>query len=160
MNDIENLARKEILELKPYSSARGAINEKGLVYLDANENPFGNRLNRYPDPLQDVLKKRIGAVKNIPQENLFLGNGSDEILDLIIRVFCRPGIDNMATIDPSYGMYEVLAQINNVEVRKAPLSKNFEFQPGEFLSMCDENTRVAILSLKPGDWLGSGWGMQ
>ena len=116
---ISSLVRKNIQQLKPYSSARDEYKGKtASVFLDANENPYGSPLNRYPDPLQEKLKQMIAEVKQVPAENIFLGNGSDEAIDLVFRVFCEPRVDNVVAIDPTYGMYEVCANINDVEYRK------------------------------------------
>ncbi len=125
MKQIKNLLRENIKSLVKYSSARDEFSDKAVVFLDANENPFNNGLNRYPDPLQRELKKHIGLIKGIPTKNILLGNGSDEVLDIIIRAFCEPGKDNIILTPPTYGMYKVLADINNVEVRNAFLNKDF-----------------------------------
>src|SRR5680860_38286 len=114
--NINDLLRKNILALKPYSSARDEYSGEAMVFLDANENPFNHPYNRYPDPLQKKLKGKISKIKNIPAENIFPGNGSDEPIDLLIRAFCEPGVDNIVTIAPTYGMYQVAADINNIEV--------------------------------------------
>lgn len=128
MNSLENLLRPNIRALIPYSSARDDFKGTAHIRLDANENPYNREgLNRYPDPYQSILKKRISAVKSVPTENIFLGNGSDEAIDLLIRAFCRPGIDKVLTFIPTYGMYKVSAAINDVEVIEVPL--NDDFQP-------------------------------
>jgi histidinol-phosphate aminotransferase len=125
MIDLNKLVRKNVLNLIPYSSARDEFSGKSGVFLDANENPYGN-LNRYPDPYQRELKKRISLVKGISEENIFLGNGSDEIIDLCLRIFCNPGVDKMLTFTPTYGMYEVSAAINDLTVIKIPLDAGFQ----------------------------------
>jgi histidinol-phosphate aminotransferase len=116
--NINNLLRKNIAELKPYSSARDEYTGEAMVFLDANENPFNKPYNRYPDPLQRKLKEKIAKIKNTNPKNIFLGNGSDEPIDLLIRAFCEPGTDNIVTVTPTYGMYQVAADINNIEVKK------------------------------------------
>lgn len=125
MFDLTTIVRKNILGLEPYSSARDEFEGSEGIFLDANENPFGN-LNRYPDPLQKAVKQRLSEIKGIPIENIFLGNGSDEIIDLCFRVFCEPGRDKALTFVPTYGMYEVSAAINNVELVKVQLNENFQ----------------------------------
>jgi histidinol-phosphate aminotransferase len=125
MIDLNKLVRKNVLNLTPYSSARDEFSGKTGIFLDANENPYGN-LNRYPDPYQRELKKKISAVKGIREENIFLGNGSDEIIDLSLRIFCNPGVDKMLTFTPTYGMYEVSAGINDVSIIKIPLNDEFQ----------------------------------
>jgi histidinol-phosphate aminotransferase len=146
MKDFNNLVRKNILELKAYSSARDEY--KGLkanVFLDANENPYNAPINRYPDPLQQDVKKKISTLKSVPVENMFLGNGSDEAIDIIFRVFCTPKCDNVVSIEPTYGMYEVCANINDVEYRKVLLDDKFDFDADSLLKACDENTKVIFV---------------
>ena len=146
MKDLNNLVRKNILELKAYSSARDEY--KGLkanVFLDANENPYNAPINRYPDPLQQDVKKKISTLKSVPVENMFLGNGSDEAIDIIFRVFCTPKCDNVVSIEPTYGMYEVCANINDVEYRKVLLDDKFDFDADSLLKACDENTKVIFV---------------
>lgn len=128
MSDIDNLVRKNVKVLIPYSSARDEFQGREGIFLDANENPFGN-LNRYPDPFQKELKASISRIKDIPEENIFLGNGSDEIIDLCFRTFCNPGIDKALTFSPTYGMYEVSAAVNDVELVKIPLDNKFQINP-------------------------------
>jgi histidinol-phosphate aminotransferase len=123
---IENLIRKNIRELKPYSTARDEFKGQAEVYLDANENPFPTPYHRYPDPLQKKLKQRISQIKGIAPEQIFLGNGSDEAIDLLIRVFCEPGKDSILIAEPTYGMYSVCAGVNNVTVKKAMLTQDFD----------------------------------
>ncbi len=124
MFDLENLIRPNVKQLTPYSCARDDFQGKADIFLDANENPYGN-LNRYPDPYQRELKAEISKLKHVPVENIFLGNGSDEIIDLCFRVFCNPGTDKALTMSPSYGMYEVSASVNDVEIIKIPLNEKF-----------------------------------
>ncbi|MCZ6702435.1 MAG: aminotransferase class I/II-fold pyridoxal phosphate-dependent enzyme, partial [Ignavibacteria bacterium] len=121
----DNIVRKNILNLKPYSSARDEFWGDDGVFLDANENPFGE-LNRYPDPYQKELKKKLSEIKSIPSKNIFIGNGSDEVIDLTFRIFCNPGKDKVLTFSPGYGMYDVSAQINDIELIKVPLNKSFQ----------------------------------
>ena len=146
MKDLNILVRKNILELKAYSSARDEY--KGLkanVFLDANENPYNAPINRYPDPLQQDVKKKISALKSVPVENMFLGNGSDEAIDIIFRVFCNPKCDNVVSIEPTYGMYEVCANINDIEYSKVLLDDKFAFDADSLLGACDENTKVIFV---------------
>jgi histidinol-phosphate aminotransferase len=123
--DIKNLVRKNILSLMPYSSARDEFSGNDGVFLDANENPFGE-LNRYPDPHQKELKNKLTEIKSIPTSSIFVGNGSDEVIDLTFRIFCNPGKDKALIFTPSYGMYEVSAEINDVELIKIPLTDSFQ----------------------------------
>jgi len=123
--EINKLVRKNILSLKPYSSARDEFSGTDGVFLDANENPFGE-LNRYPDPHQKELKKKLSEIKSVPVENIFVGNGSDEVIDLTFRIFCNPGKDKALIFTPTYGMYEVSAEINDVELIKVPLTDSFQ----------------------------------
>lgn len=120
---LTNWVRASILRLKPYSSARDEYSGDALVFLDANENPFDSPYNRYPDPLQRKLKERIVVLKQVSPEAIFLGNGSDEPIDLLIRAFCEPAIHNVLRMDPTYGMYEVAAGVNNVGVIRVPLTE-------------------------------------
>jgi histidinol-phosphate aminotransferase len=124
MFDPEKLVRESVRNLIPYSSARDEFQGKEGIFLDANENPFG-KLNRYPDPYQRELKEGISVVKEIPSENIFLGNGSDEIIDLCFRIFCSPGIDKALTFTPTYGMYQVSASVNDVGMIRIPLDDEF-----------------------------------
>ena len=132
MKNIKPLIRPNILELKAYSSARNEYTGEGGIFLDANENPFGD-MNRYPDPQQRKLKAKLSELHNIPANNIFVGNGSDEIIDLTFRVFCTPGKDRVIICPPTYGMYEVCADINNVEVVRIPLDENFQPNVSEIL---------------------------
>jgi len=143
--DIRSLIRKNILEMKPYSSARDEYSGSALVFLDANENPYNDPLNRYPDPHQLALKERIAELKGIPSEYLFLGNGSDEGIDLLFRILCEPGRDHVITVDPTYGMYAVCAEINGVERRSVLLNKDFSLDPDAILSAVNEHTKLVFL---------------
>ncbi len=143
--NINNLLRKNIQSLKPYSSARDEYTGEAMVFLDANENPFNKPYNRYPDPQQKALKEKISKLKNVASENIFLGNGSDEPIDLLIRAFCEPGIDNIVTIHPTYGMYQVAADISGVEIKKVSLNEEFELGAQEILDACNENTKLIFL---------------
>lgn len=123
--DIKKLVRPNILNLQAYSSARSEFTGRDGIFLDANENPFGT-LNRYPDPLQKELKNKLSAIKKVPVENIFIGNGSDEVIDLAFRIFCNPGKDKTLTFYPTYGMYEVSAGINDTKLIYVPLDENFQ----------------------------------
>lgn len=140
---LQELVRPNILRLTPYSCARNEFNGMNAhVFLDANENPYNANLNRYPDPLQEDLKKEIAKVKGVPAENIFLGNGSDEAIDLIYRIFCEPRVDNVVAIAPTYGMYEVCADINDVEYRPVLLNEDFQLDADKLLEACDAHTKV------------------
>ncbi len=143
--DLDKLLRKNIIDLKPYSSARDEYSGEAMVFLDANENPWNQPYNRYPDPLQRKLKEKVAGLKNISPEHIFLGNGSDEPIDLLIRAFCEPGEDNIVSIDPTYGMYQVAAGINNVEVIKVPLTESFGLDAGKLLAAAGEKTKLVFL---------------
>lgn len=143
--DISALVRQTILELEPYSSARDEYSGSASLFMDANENPFNAPLNRYPDPAQLQLKQRIAAIKGQPVENIFLGNGSDEGIDILFRVLCEPGRDNVVTVDPTYGMYGVCAQINGVERRTVLLNSDFSLDPDAVLDAADEQTKLIFL---------------
>ena len=146
--NINNIIRPNVKAMKAYSSARDEFQEinDGIVFLDANENPFNNGLNRYPDPLQRNVKSILSEIKNFPANQILLGNGSDEVLDLIFRAFCEPNQDNVIAISPSYGMYSVLANLNAVEYRKSLLNED-DFQPNieDIFSKVDENTKMIFL---------------
>lgn len=131
--------------MKPYSSARDEYSGSASVFLDANENPFNDPLNRYPDPQQVLLKKRLANLKGVAVENIFIGNGSDEGIDLLFRVLCEPRIDNVITVDPSYGMYAVCAEINAVERRSVLLNSDFSLDPDLVLRAVDEHTKLIFL---------------
>lgn len=143
--NLQQLVRKNIWDLKAYSSARDEFKGEASVYLDANENPHREKYNRYPDPRQEKVKAKIGKIKGIDSKNIFLGNGSDEAIDLIIRIFCEPGVDNIVNPDPTYGMYEVCANINNVELRKVLLDEDFTLNADKLLEATDENSKVIFL---------------
>lgn len=143
--DITKLLRKNIRNLTPYSSARDEFEHRAEVYLDANENPFENGLNRYPDPYQKALKEQLSKLKHIPTENILLGNGSDEVLDLIYRAFCEPGFDNVVSHNPSYGMYPVLSAINNVELRKVNLEVGFQLSGQQMTEASDNRTKLFFI---------------
>jgi histidinol-phosphate aminotransferase len=142
---LQKLIRTNIKNLKPYSSARDEFSGEAMVFLDANENPFNAPYNRYPDPLQRELKDKIAAIKKCRAAQIFLGNGSDEPIDLLFRAFCEPGQDNIVSIDPTYGMYQVAADINNIEVRKIKLKEDYSFSAKELLDAADENTKLAFV---------------
>ena len=143
--DIEALVRPNIRQLCPYSTARDEFEGKLGVFLDANESPYPTGWNRYPDPRQKDLKKKIASIKGVKPSNIFLGNGSDEAIDLIFRVFCIPGVDNVAAISPSYGMYSVSADINDIEVRQVLLNEDFSLSVERLLASCDEHTKAIFL---------------
>jgi histidinol-phosphate aminotransferase len=143
---LKELTRPNIWNLKPYSSARNEY--KGItasVFLDANENPYNAPNNRYPDPLQQELKAELAEIKKVHAEQIFLGNGSDEAIDLAFRAFCEPGTDNAVAIDPTYGMYQVCAEINRVAYRKVWLDEAFQFSAGKLLAATDEQTKLIFL---------------
>jgi len=143
MKSLEELARPNIWSLAPYSSARNEYNGRAAhVFLDANENPYNKPLNRYPDPLQEDVKAKLSVVKRIRPEQIFLGNGSDEAIDLPYRCFCRPGIDNVVAIEPTYGMYKVCADINDVEYRPVLLDENYQITAEKLLKATDKNTKL------------------
>lgn len=143
MKQLKELTRENIWNLAPYSSARNEYSGRtASVFLDANENPYNQPYNRYPDPLQLELKRELSRVKAIPMENIFVGNGSDEAIDLPYRCFCRPGIDNVVAIEPTYGMYRVCADINDVEYRTVLLDNHFQVTADRLLEACDANTRL------------------
>ena len=149
MFDLQNITRKNIKELVPYSSARDEFKGEASVYLDANENSYGSPLNesynRYPDPLQLKLKQRLAEIKGLPVQNIFLGNGSDEAIDILFRAFCNPGIDNVITVPPTYGMYEVSANINAVEVRKVKLKTDYQLDMEGIAEAIDEHTKIIFI---------------
>lgn len=143
MKTLQELTRPNIWSLAPYSSARNEYSgHVAHVFLDANENPYNGPYNRYPDPLQCDVKKRISQIKNVPEECIFLGNGSDEAIDLVYRCFCEPKKDNVVAIEPTYGMYKVCADINDVEYRPVLLDDNFQIKAEALLSASDDNTKA------------------
>ncbi len=146
--NINNLVRENIKSLKPYSSARDEykdVNTTEMIFLDANENPFENGVNRYPDPQQNNVKDLLSGIKGVSKENILLGNGSDEVLDLIFRAFCEPNRDNVITLPPTYGMYSVLANINAIENRAVLLNDDFQPQVSKILKEADANSKVLFL---------------
>ena len=146
MKSLEQLTRKNIWNLAPYSSARNEYaGREARVFLDANENPYNQPYNRYPDPLQLELKEAIAKVKGVPAENIFLGNGSDEAIDLPYRCFCEPGKDNVVAIEPTYGMYKVCADINDTEYRTVLLDEHFQTTADKLLAATDEHTKIIWL---------------
>ena len=146
MKPLKELVRPNIWELKPYSSARNEYSGKDAsIFLDANENPYNTPNNRYPDPLQKELKDTIANIKNVQPEQIFLGNGSDEAIDIAFRAFCKPGIDNVVAIEPTYGMYKVCADVNDIAYRTVILDKDFQFKANDLLKEADENTKLIFL---------------
>ncbi len=143
--NLDKLLRNNIRSLQPYSCARDEFKGEASVYLDANENPYNAPYNRYPDPLQWEVKEQITRVKGVPAENIFLGNGSDEPIDLLFRAFCEPRIDNVVAIEPTYGMYKVSANINDVEYRKVLLDENFQFSADKLLDATNLYTKIIWL---------------
>ena len=147
--DLQKLVRKNIKELTPYSSARNEFKGEASVFLDANENAYGSPLNenfnRYPDPLQWQVKFALAKIKGVPAENIFIGNGSDEVIDLAYRIFCEPGKDNVIICPPTYGMYEVCAHINDIEIRKVNLTDNFQLDVEGILTATDEHTKLLFI---------------
>ncbi len=144
---IKQLVRKNIQNLKPYSSARDEFTDfdQDMVFLDANENPYENGVNRYPDPQQKSLKKIIANQRKVSKTNLLLGNGSDEVLDLIFRAFCEPGIDNIITMPPTYGMYKVLADINNIEEQQVWLEEDFQPDVEAILAIANSCSKLLFI---------------
>ena len=145
MKDIEGLVRPNIARLSPYSTARDEYQGPLGIFLDANESPYETGWNRYPDPHQKVLKARNSEIKGVPVDSIFLGNGSDEAIDLVFRVFCVPGKDNVVAISPSYGMYQVAAQTNDIEVRNVPLEADFSLDSAKLLAAADACTKAIFL---------------
>ncbi len=140
--DLNKILRPSIAALKPYSSARDEFTGKAEVYLDANENPFDTGLNRYPDPYQQDLKAKIADIKNVREDRIILGNGSDEVIDLLFRAFCEPGQDEVIILPPTYGMYQVSADINNVKATKVSLTPDFEIDEPKLLETINDNTKI------------------
>lgn len=146
MKDLRELVRPNIRDLEPYHSARDEYQGKtATVFLDANENPYNRPYNRYPDPLQWELKEKLAPVKHVRPEQIFLGNGSDEAIDLPFRIFCRPGVDNVVSFTPTYGMYEVCAEVNDVEYRSVPLESGFRLNAEKLLAATDDHTKLIFL---------------
>ncbi len=146
--NINQLLRENIKSLKPYSSARDEYKDastKEMIFLDANENPFQNGVNRYPDPQQNSVKNLLSSIKKVATKNMLLGNGSDEILDLLFRAFCEPNKDNIITLPPTYGMYEVLANINAIANKKIELTTAFQPKVDQILEAADANSKILFL---------------
>lgn len=147
--DLNKLLRPHILTLAPYTSARDEYSGKLGIFLDANENPYGSiteqDFNRYPDPYQSDLKEKLSPIKQVAADQIFLGNGSDEAIDLLFRAFCNPGKDNVILLPPTYGMYGVSAAINQVEIRNVSLTEDFQLQPNQILEAADQNTKIVFI---------------
>ncbi len=145
----EIIVRENIKQMKAYSSARDEFSGEASIFLDANENSFGSPLpvnyNRYPDPLQTAVKEKISQIKGVPPKNIFLGNGSDEAIDLLFRVFCEPGSDNVIILPPTYGMYEVCAAMNNVKLKKIPLTNRFQLNLDAIEEAIDPHTKIIFV---------------
>lgn len=154
MRTIEQLVRPNILELISYSSARDEFNSSEGVFLDANENPYGE-LNRYPDPYQAALKKKLTELKGISVEHIFIGNGSDEVIDLCYRAFCIPGVDKVLTFTPTYGMYDVSAAINDVELIKVPLDNTFQIDTTSLQEYFDDECLKLVFICSPNNPTGN-----
>ncbi|MES2275860.1 MAG: histidinol-phosphate transaminase [Bacteroidota bacterium] len=146
MFSLDKILRPNIKNLTPYSSARDEFKGEASVYLDANENaygsPLGTNYNRYPDPLQYAVKKRLSEIKGVPPRNIFLGNGSDEAIDILYRSFCNPGVDNVIIVPPTYGMYEVSANINDIALRRVPLTEDYQLDLEAIAAHIDEHTKL------------------
>lgn len=145
IDNVMRLVRENIRNLAPYSTARDEYKGNIGAFLDANENPYNNGYNRYPDPRQRQLKERLARLKGIDPSKIFIGNGSDEAIDLCMRIFCNPRLDNIVTIAPTYGMYRVAAAINDVRVREVPLGDDYSLPTAELLAACDENTKLMFI---------------
>lgn len=147
--DIKYILRENIKRLVPYSSARDEFKGEASIYLDANENAFGSPLpvayNRYPDPMQWKLKQRIAEIKGVPAEHIFIGNGSDEVIDIMYRAFCNPGVDNAVICPPTYGMYEVSAHINDVPLKRVPLTPGYQLDMEGLQEAVDERTKLIFV---------------
>jgi histidinol-phosphate aminotransferase len=154
MVDVNKLVRENILRLTPYSCARDEYQGKSGIFLDANENPYG-KLNRYPDPYQRELKSAVSKLKKIEEEKIFLGNGSDEIIDLCFRIFCNPGVDKVLTFTPTYGMYEVSASINDIKVLKVPLNPDFQIDLPEVMPLLNDKDLKLIFICSPNNPTGN-----
>lgn len=140
--DLSKVIRPNILALAPYSCARDEFKGEASVYVDANESPYNNGVNRYPEPLQPEVKTLLAPLKGVRTSQIFLGNGSDEAIDLVYRIFCRPAVDNVVAISPSYGMYQVCADVNDVEYRAVPLTDDFQLNKEALVAQKDANTKV------------------
>lgn len=145
--NVLDFVRENVKALKPYSSARDEFKDANaeMVFMDANENPYNSGFNRYPDPYQTSLKTLLANEKKVSVENILIGNGSDEVLDLIFRVFCEPNHDNVITFPPTYGMYEVLANTNAIEVVKVSLTKDFQLDVDKTIGLVNENTKILFI---------------
>ncbi|CAM1371470.1 histidinol-phosphate transaminase [Tenacibaculum xiamenense] len=154
MFKLNSLIRPNILKLEAYSSARDEFKGEAEVFLDANENPFGD-LNRYPDPNQSEIKKKLSKIKNIDSNQIFIGNGSDEVIDLVFRIFCEPGVDKALTFSPTYGMYNVSASINNIELLKLPLDKNFQIDTDQLGAYINDESLKLIFICSPNNPTGN-----
>jgi histidinol-phosphate aminotransferase len=154
MTDIHNLVRENVRNLTPYSCARDEFKGSSGIFMDANENPYG-KLNRYPDPYQKELKQTVSKFKGVPVENIFLGNGSDEIIDLCFRTFCRPGTDKVLTFPPTYGMYQVSASVNDVEVLKVPLNGSFQLDMPKVIPLLSDKNLKLIFICSPNNPTGN-----
>jgi histidinol-phosphate aminotransferase len=154
MFDLNKLVRENVKTLKPYSCARDEYHGREGIFLDANENPYGT-LNRYPDPYQKELKTSISKIKGLPEDMIFLGNGSDEIIDLSFRIFCKPGTDKALTFSPSYGMYEVSASANDVNIIKIPLDANFQIDFNDVIPWLSDASLRLILICSPNNPTGN-----
>lgn len=157
--DIKELIRPNILALAPYSCARDEFKGEASVYLDANESPYNNGTNRYPDPMQAEVKALLAPIKKVRASQIFLGNGSDEAIDLVYRIFCRPGIDNVVAPAPTYGMYQVCADINDIEYRAIPLQQDYQLDMEAMKAAIDENTK-AIWLCSPNNPTGNVFGRE
>lgn len=160
MKQLRDLVRPNIWRLAPYNSARNEYSgHEAHVFLDANENPYNAPFNRYPDPLQAKVKEELSKIKGVPADCIFLGNGSDEAIDLVYRVFCRPQVDNVVAIEPTYGMYKVCADINDVDYRPVLLDENYEMSADKLLAACDKHTK-AIWICSPNNPTGNNMSVE
>lgn len=157
--NLETVVRPNILALAPYSCARDEFKGEASVYLDANESPYNNGVNRYPDPLQPEVKRLLSPLKGVRQEQIFLGNGSDEAIDLIYRIFCQPRVDNVVAISPSYGMYQVCADVNDIEYRAVPLTADFQLDRQALVDRVDARTKV-IWICSPNNPTGNAFALE
>lgn len=157
--NLETVVRPNILALAPYSCARDEFKGVASVYLDANESPYNNGVNRYPDPLQPEVKRLLAPLKGVRQEQIFLGNGSDEAIDLIYRIFCQPRVDNVVAISPSYGMYQVCADVNDIEYRAVPLTADFQLDRQALVDRVNARTKV-IWICSPNNPTGNAFALE
>lgn len=157
--NLETVVRPNILALAPYSCARDEFKGEASIYLDANESPYNNGVNRYPDPLQPEVKRLLAPLKGVRQEQIFLGNGSDEAIDLIYRIFCQPRVDNVVAISPSYGMYQVCADVNDIEYRAVPLTADFQLDRQALVDRVDARTKV-IWICSPNNPTGNAFALE